>query len=317
MDISREKDKITVIDPFRRRVYVLFWEWLSKPVLALDLSSQFIDDMDQAESYAQAIPQGRRGSAQLAKGEEMSQIPSGFSNPVCPECGGKSASFSLLKRKKCFRCEDGLVDFDDLARWAQNNLSIRKRRLFDLACIDYVYQEGELSPPYEGLLDLIRERVEDDGVTPMLTRRRRDVVRLPPQDVMRPLEQALIHASRVDGGWSIHCAMWTMQSYVETQRDRKPLGGEMDAVRYQHVREHFLNLLLDMASPTFSQTVPDGPARAIAAKIYEKGSWDEVPILADALEEWGGPQEAIEHLRKPNWTHVRGCAVVDWILGKT
>jgi hypothetical protein len=68
---------------------------------------------------------------------------------------------------------------------------------------------------------------------------------------------------------------------------------------------------------------PRGPgwddARAIrlAEAIYEERAFDRLPILADALEEAGCQDAlALEHCRQHS-DHVRGCWVVDQILGKS
>jgi hypothetical protein len=54
----------------------------------------------------------------------------------------------------------------------------------------------------------------------------------------------------------------------------------------------------------------------MATAIYSERAWDRLPILADALEEAGCTDVAIlEHCRGPG-PHVRGCWVVDLILGK-
>jgi hypothetical protein len=54
----------------------------------------------------------------------------------------------------------------------------------------------------------------------------------------------------------------------------------------------------------------------LAEAIYTERSFDRLPILADALEEAGCTDAAIlEHCRGPG-PHVRGCWVVDLILGK-
>jgi hypothetical protein len=54
----------------------------------------------------------------------------------------------------------------------------------------------------------------------------------------------------------------------------------------------------------------------LARAIYDAGRFTDLPILADALEEAGGGDEAIlAHCRGPG-PHVRGCWVVDLVLGK-
>jgi hypothetical protein len=54
----------------------------------------------------------------------------------------------------------------------------------------------------------------------------------------------------------------------------------------------------------------------LARVIYEDRAFDRLPILADALEEAGCTNpDILDHCRGPG-PHVRGCWVVDLILGK-
>jgi hypothetical protein len=56
----------------------------------------------------------------------------------------------------------------------------------------------------------------------------------------------------------------------------------------------------------------------LARGIYEGRAFDRMPILADALQDAGCDSEAIlNHCRDASATHVRGCWVVDLVLGKT
>jgi hypothetical protein len=56
--------------------------------------------------------------------------------------------------------------------------------------------------------------------------------------------------------------------------------------------------------------------RGLAEGIYADRAFDRLPILADALEEAGCTDaEVLAHCRGPG-PHVRGCWVVDLILGK-
>ncbi len=60
----------------------------------------------------------------------------------------------------------------------------------------------------------------------------------------------------------------------------------------------------------------DNTVRKVAQRIYEDRTYDHLPILADALEEAGCTDANIlSHLHAPG-PHVRGCWVVDLILGK-
>ncbi len=57
-------------------------------------------------------------------------------------------------------------------------------------------------------------------------------------------------------------------------------------------------------------------AVGIAVKMYEDRHFAAMPILADALEEAGCENDDIlSHCREPG-VHVRGCWVVDLVLGK-
>jgi hypothetical protein len=57
-------------------------------------------------------------------------------------------------------------------------------------------------------------------------------------------------------------------------------------------------------------------AVALARTAYEERRFEDLPLLADALEEADCTDAAIlEHLRGPG-PHIRGCWVVDRVLGK-
>jgi hypothetical protein len=55
---------------------------------------------------------------------------------------------------------------------------------------------------------------------------------------------------------------------------------------------------------------------ALAQSIYDEKGFDRMPILADALQEAGcGNEQVLTHCRSGG-PHVRGCWVVDLLLGK-
>lgn len=58
-------------------------------------------------------------------------------------------------------------------------------------------------------------------------------------------------------------------------------------------------------------------ARQLAQAAYREGTFEALPVIADALEDAGCTEAAIlDHCRGPN-RHVRGCWVIDLLLGKT
>ena len=67
----------------------------------------------------------------------------------------------------------------------------------------------------------------------------------------------------------------------------------------------------------FSPEWRTSTAVAIAGGMYEGRDFAAMPILADALQDAGCDHAAVlDHCRRPG-THVRGCWVVDLLLGKS
>ena len=61
----------------------------------------------------------------------------------------------------------------------------------------------------------------------------------------------------------------------------------------------------------------DGTIRKMAQVIYGDRAFDRLPLLADALEDAGCTDaDILGHCRTPG-EHVRGCWVVDLLLGKS
>jgi hypothetical protein len=57
---------------------------------------------------------------------------------------------------------------------------------------------------------------------------------------------------------------------------------------------------------------------ALAKGIYDEKAFDRTPILADALQDAGcDNDEVLAHCRDAQQVHVRGCWVVDLVLGKS
>jgi hypothetical protein len=80
-------------------------------------------------------------------------------------------------------------------------------------------------------------------------------------------------------------------------------------------------LLRDILGNPFRHVVFDPVWRtesvsALATGIYADRAFDRMPILADALEEAGcDDADILNHCRGPG-PHVKGCWVVDLVLGK-
>jgi hypothetical protein len=82
-------------------------------------------------------------------------------------------------------------------------------------------------------------------------------------------------------------------------------------------------ILRDIVGPFRTPVVPpawvlwnDATVRKIAQTIYDERAFERLPILADALEDAACDNaDILNHCRQPG-VHVRGCWVVDLLLGK-
>ena len=56
---------------------------------------------------------------------------------------------------------------------------------------------------------------------------------------------------------------------------------------------------------------------ALARQMYESREFSAMPVLADALQDAGcDSDDVLKHCREAGAVHVRGCWVVDLVLGK-
>jgi hypothetical protein len=118
-----------------------------------------------------------------------------------------------------------------------------------------------------------------------------------------------------DGRW---LALMTATNAAEAAADAEPDESRSAAVRYAE-RVAQCNLLRDIFGNPFRPVTLEpawldwggGTVRLLAEAIYQEGRFDEVPVLADALEEAGCTDaQILDHCRKAP-VHVRGCWAVD------
>jgi hypothetical protein len=112
-----------------------------------------------------------------------------------------------------------------------------------------------------------------------------------------------------------------LDSHSATNFDHSPAiesatRSEAAAARCQLVREVFGNPFRPAAVAPAWRTWNVGTVIQLAEMIYEKRAFVHLPVLADALEEAGCDNPAmLEHCRGGG-EHVRGCWVIDLILGR-
>jgi hypothetical protein len=94
----------------------------------------------------------------------------------------------------------------------------------------------------------------------------------------------------------------------------EPLERAEKAVHVGLVRDIFGN---PFRPATFSPLWRTDTAVALARQMYDAREFSAMPILADALQDAGCDNEVLlDHCRDPKQVHVRGCWVVDLVLGK-
>jgi hypothetical protein len=90
-----------------------------------------------------------------------------------------------------------------------------------------------------------------------------------------------------------------------------------------NLNRSFPPLLRETVGDPFRPIPCDAPWRSatavsLARHVNRSGDFTLLPILADALQDAGCEEEAIlGHCRDPRQVHVRGCWVVDLVLGKS
>lgn len=87
------------------------------------------------------------------------------------------------------------------------------------------------------------------------------------------------------------------------------------AAQKELVFEIFGNPFHPITLPLNLFTWNDGAIPQIAEAIYVERRFEDISILADALEDAGGEPALVEHCRNGQ-PHVRGCWVIDLLLGK-
>src|SRR5262249_4978285 len=127
----------------------------------------------------------------------------------------------------------------------------------------------------------------------------------------------------IEGMWS--CAHYTVHASLDRSED-PPDPEDVDrrnVARQKRERRYQTHLLREIFGNPFRPVTLDppwltSPAVALAQGIDEERAFDRMPILADALQDAGCDcADILEHCRDPKGGHVRGCWVVDLVLGKS
>lgn len=99
-------------------------------------------------------------------------------------------------------------------------------------------------------------------------------------------------------------------------------AGTTDESALVEIQSWLCNIIRDIFGNPFRSISFDVSWRtsttvAIANQMYESRDFSAMPILADALQDAGCENDdVLNHCRAANGVHVRGCWVVDLVLGK-
>ena len=120
------------------------------------------------------------------------------------------------------------------------------------------------------------------------------------------------HSGAVARGGAIAQAKTINRATLRTHFEDSP--DHEFAVRANILRDIFGNPFRPVA---FNPAWHTSDVLLLAQGIYDDRAFDRMPILADALQDAGCDNEdVLNHCREVNATHVRGCWVVDLVLGK-
>jgi hypothetical protein len=174
----------------------------------------------------------------------------------------------------------------------------RKASLFQVACARRVWQHltdwvrGQVEE-IERAADAPPETVNNEGLMDRFSTAR------------GPVSTATQNA--LDAALLMACAFWEAEGEYDTRFRRE---GRAQAAL---VRELFGNPFRPVA---FHDGWRTPTVIGLAARMYESRDFAAMPILADALEDAGCDHPDILAHCRGDGPHVRGCWVVDLVLGK-
>jgi hypothetical protein len=130
---------------------------------------------------------------------------------------------------------------------------------------------------------------------------------------MSPADRAIwdaLSATYGDPSRAYDCAVWNFTVFGQ--------GTARSSAEYAQYCELLRDIFGNPFRPVaFSDSWRTDTALTLARQMYESRDFSARPILADALQDAGCDEEQVlSHCRDAEQVHVRGCWVVDLVLGK-
>jgi hypothetical protein len=218
------------------------------------------------------------------------------------------------------------IELQPMLDFLWNKLSGRKFQLFAVACC---HQHWDLFTPQPGrqIVNAAEQFADEIGTQDELEA----VINVPAGPIPKELHhaaafythEAAAHTARCQSGSPWSRAGSAAQRILQAVSRQRNLY-EDEYSRDPHPEQYKqIALLYDIAGNPFRPTVIDPSWRtstvlALARRMYRAREFSAMPILADALQDAGCENaDTLNHCRDSQLTHVRGCWLVDLILGKT
>ena len=205
----------------------------------------------------------------------------------------------------------------------ERGTSERKLRLFAVACCRRV--QDLLVPKLAEALE-VAERVAEGFVSPEVRKRFREIsfhggwVMDPSTAHRRGPAKAAVSDALSRRAWDAAAGAARRVTSIKALEEYKFNGQNWEvalATQAARLAETVREILGNPLHPVpFDESWRTSDVVAIARGMYETRDFGAMPILADALQDAGCENtEVLEHCRGPV-NHVRGCFVVDLVLGK-
>jgi hypothetical protein len=177
--------------------------------------------------------------------------------------------------------------------------------------------------------ELKRAIADAEEAAGLVERRRRGKVPVGLFWARKGAASVALDATKGTGFWAAGTARWIRHPSEGTRKPRKPdpkfppspmplsAPGKTRNDLYRWLARLVRDIFGNPFRPvTFSPSWRTSTALALARTMYESRDFSAMPILADALQDSGCDNEDILDHCRGGGPHVRGCWVVDLVLGK-
>lgn len=222
----------------------------------------------------------------------------------CPSLGASR----VVTEAEWLASDDPVLLLAILEPWAADEVvTDRQLRLFACACSRRLWHQ--LSPRRRKDVELAERFVDGQASGEEVTARRRAIHRAK-KGWDSTAEPAIARWCILDGNGygGPDDYRWELLTALRAPHEVEELASQAALVR-DIVGNPFRRVAFDPAWRTATVV-------ALAAGVYEERASERLPILADALQEAGCEEaQILGHCRGPG-PHVRGCWVIDMVLGK-